>query len=227
MFKWFSRKFFWKSLFIFSACGALLVLKTAKPSSRYNPMSFLLHSFESWWSTKLLATSFYILQVSNRALYIQKLHQLDVYLSIHLSISIYLSIYLSIYIYIYIKLRTQTIYKATYKGHNSSSSSISTLALEDLHLIWAALMSCQRAKQERSIEWLCITLLNFVNLSTQLIKNGNHKRYATLITLAVAVVSCGFSIICFNNEFWITFMNCESNTTFNIISYTRHETKRN
>ena len=104
MFKWFSRKFFWKSLFIFSACGALLVLKTAKPSSRYYPMSFLLHSFESWWSTKLLATSFYILQVSNRALYIQKLHQLDVYLSIHLSISIYLSIYLSIYIYISIYL---------------------------------------------------------------------------------------------------------------------------
>ena len=45
--------------------------------------------------------------------------------------------YICIYITLInsVKLRTQTIYKATYKGHNSSSSSISTLVLEDLHLI--------------------------------------------------------------------------------------------
>ena len=30
-----------------------------------------------------------------------------------------------------------------------------------------------------------ITLLNFVELSTLLIKKGSHKRYATLATLAV------------------------------------------
>ena len=38
---------FWKYFFILSACGPLLFLKTAKPSSRYRSMSFLLYLFES------------------------------------------------------------------------------------------------------------------------------------------------------------------------------------
>ena len=33
--------------------------------------------------------------------------------------------------------------------------------------------------------YIYITLLNFVKLSTLLIKNGSHKQYATLTTLTV------------------------------------------
>ena len=68
-----------------------------------------------------------------------------------------------------------------------SSSSLSTLfkqlclsslsILQDLHLIWAALMSSQRAKQLLSGDWSYITLLKC--LSTLLIENSSHKWYAT------------------------------------------------
>ena len=57
--------------------------------------------------------------------------------------------------------------------------------LQDLLLIWAVLMSCQGAKQLLSTGWSNIRLLNFVKLSTLLIKKGSHKQYATLTTLAV------------------------------------------
>ena len=57
--------------------------------------------------------------------------------------------------------------------------------LQDLLLIWAVLMSCQRAKQLLSTDWSNIRLLNFLKSSTLLIKKGSHKQYATLTTLAV------------------------------------------
>ena len=52
-----SRKNLWKSYFILSACGPLLLLKTAKPSSRYKPMFFELYLFKSWESKKLPTSS--------------------------------------------------------------------------------------------------------------------------------------------------------------------------
>ena len=50
-----------------------------------------------------------------------------------------------------------------------SSSSLSTLVLQDLHLIWAALMSSQRAKQLLSADWshIYIYILTFKTSNTK------------------------------------------------------------
>ena len=48
---------FWKCFLIFSACGPLVFLNTAKPSSLYKPMSFLMYMRESWWSIKIPTSS--------------------------------------------------------------------------------------------------------------------------------------------------------------------------
>ena len=76
----------------------------------------------------------------------------------------------------------------------NSCSSLRTLALQDLHLIWAVLMSSQRAKQLLSTDWSYITLLKLVKLSHLLIKKGSHKRYATLTALAVVWALWSFKI---------------------------------
>ena len=92
-------------------------------------------------------------------------------------------------------------YYITCNAHNSSSS-LSTLVLQDLLLIWAVLISSQRAKQLLSTDWSYITLLNFVNLSTLLIKKGSHKRYATLTTLAVVWALWYFKIFFWSELYW-------------------------
>ena len=72
--------------------------------------------------------------------------------------------------------------EAICKAHYSSSH-LSTLVLQDLLLIWAALKSRQRKKQLVSTDWSYIRLLNFVMLSSLLMEKDSHKRYATLTTL--------------------------------------------
>ena len=73
-------------------------------------------------------------------------------------------------------------------AHNSSSS-LSTLVLQDLQLIWAVLMITQRVKRLLSTVWSHMTPTNFVKLSNLLIKEGSHKRHATLTTLAIVWTS--------------------------------------
>ena len=46
------------------------------------------------------------------------------------------------------------------------------------------------------------TLLNFVKLSTLLIKKGSHKRYATLTTLAVVWALWSFKIFFWSELYW-------------------------
>ena len=60
----------------------------------------------------------------------------------------------------------------------------------------------QRAKQLLSADWSNITLLNFVKLSTLLIKKGSHKQYATLITLAVVSAFWSFKIFFWSTLYW-------------------------
>ena len=55
-------------------------------------------------------------------------------------------------------------------------------------------VSPQRAKQLLPIDWSYIKLLNFVQLSSLLIKKGSHKRYATFTTLAVVWAFWSFKI---------------------------------
>ena len=83
--------------------------------------------------------------------------------------------------------------KVIWNAHNSSSG-LSTLVVEDLRLSWTVLMKSQRPKKLLSTYWSYITLLNFVKLSTLLIENGKHNRYATLTTLALVWALCSFSI---------------------------------
>ena len=78
-------------------------------------------------------------------------------------------------------------------AHNCSSS-LRTLVLRELCLTWAVLMISQRAKQLLSTDWLYITLLNFLKLSTLFNENGSHKRYATLTSLAVVWAFWSFKI---------------------------------
>ena len=60
-------------------------------------------------------------------------------------------IYILYILYIYIYILYIWIYIYCYA--HCSSSSMSTLALQDLNLIWAALISSQRAKQLLSADW--------------------------------------------------------------------------
>ena len=53
-----------------------------------------------------------------------------------------------------------------------------------------------------STEWANITLLNFVKLSTLLIKKGNHKRYTTLTALAVVWALWSFKIFFWSELHW-------------------------
>ena len=89
---------------------------------------------------------------------------------------------------------------AIWYGLNSSSG-LSAFVLEDLPLIWAALMSSQRVEQLLSTDWWYITLLKFVKYSIVLTEKGSHKRYTTLTFLAVVWVLCSFRIF-FWAELW-------------------------
>ena len=82
---------------------------------------------------------------------------------------------------------------AIWYGLNSSSG-LSAFVLEDLPLIWAALMRSQRAEQLLSTDWWYITLLKFVKYSIVLTEKGSHKRYATLTNLAVVWELCSLRI---------------------------------
>ena len=82
---------------------------------------------------------------------------------------------------------------AIWYGLNSSSG-LSAFVLEDLPLIWAALMSSQRVEQLLSTDWWYITLLKFVKYSIVLTEKGSHKRYATLTNLAVVWELCSLRI---------------------------------
>ena len=78
-------------------------------------------------------------------------------------------------------------------AHNSSSS-LSTLVLQDLQLIWAVLMITQRVKRLLSTVRSYITPTDFIKLSNLLIKEGSHKWYATLTTLAIVWALWSFKI---------------------------------
>ena len=73
--------------------------------------------------------------------WMRKLLKTLVFDLLHLSSPIYKYIHRYIYKYIYICYT------------HCSSSSMSTLVVQDLHLIWAALMSSQGAKQLMSADW--------------------------------------------------------------------------
>ena len=74
-----------------------------------------------------------------------------IYKNIYITLWIYIYIYMYIYIYIYMYINI--IYYYYTHCSSSGSSGMRTLVLQDLHLIWAALMSSQRAKQLLSLDW--------------------------------------------------------------------------
>ena len=72
-----------------------------------------------------------------------------------------------------------------------------------LLLIWAVLMSSQRTKQLLSTDWSSIIILNFVKLSTLLIKMGSHKPDATLTTLGVVWPLWSLKIFFWCDLYWL------------------------
>ena len=75
-----------------------------------------------------------------------------------------------------------------------SSSILSTLVFQDLHLIWAALINSQKAKQLLSADWSYITLLNFVNFEHSVHQEVSHKQCAMLTVLSVVWAFWSFKI---------------------------------
>ena len=107
---------------------------------------------------------------------------------------LYIWINVNMYKYIYfVKLSTLLIKKGSHKWY----ATLTTLAV-----VWAVLVRSQKAKQLLYTDWSYITLLNFVKLSTLLIKKGSHRRYATLTTLAVVWALWSFMIFFWSELYW-------------------------